>query len=101
MPHGIRHIGEVDVQPGPREGRSAETPAARTTVLVQAADDEAPPEDAQLLERCRDGDSAAWDALVRRYERLVFSVALRNGLSREDAADVAQTTFLALLRSIS
>jgi RNA polymerase sigma factor (sigma-70 family) len=37
---------------------------------------------------------------VARYERLVFSVALRNGLSREDAAEVTQTTFIALLESI-
>ena len=38
--------------------------------------------------------------LVERYQRLVFSVALRNGLTREDAADVTQTTFMALLDSI-
>jgi RNA polymerase sigma factor (sigma-70 family) len=56
--------------------------------------------DAALLSRCAHGDAAAWDTLVARYERLVFSVALRNGLSREDAAEVMQTTFIALLQSI-
>jgi RNA polymerase sigma factor (sigma-70 family) len=56
--------------------------------------------DADLLSRCRAGDDAAWDQLVGKYERLVFSVALRNGLDREDAADVTQTTFIALLDSI-
>ncbi len=61
----------------------------------------APESDLELLRRCRDGDAAAWDALVARYERLVFSVALRNGLKREDAADVTQTTFEALLDSLS
>src|SRR5206468_7391097 len=35
------------------------------------------------------------------YERLLFSVALRSGLSREDAADVTQTTFLALLDALA
>jgi Sigma-70 region 2 len=55
--------------------------------------------DADLLSRCRAGDDAAWDQLVGKYERLVFSVALRNGLDREDAADVTQTTFIALLDS--
>lgn len=54
----------------------------------------------ELLVRCRQGDPEAWDQLVARYERLVFSVALRNGLTREDAADVTQATFLALLESL-
>lgn len=59
------------------------------------------PEDpAVLLARCRLGDGDAWDQLVMRYERLVFSVARRNGLGREDAADVTQATFMALLEAI-
>lgn len=57
-------------------------------------------EDATLLAACRNGDAQAWDTLVARYERLIFTVARRNGLSREDAADVTQTTFVALLDSI-
>lgn len=56
--------------------------------------------DADLLHRCRDGDAAAWEAVITRYERLVFSVALRNGSSREDAADITQSTFVALLDGI-
>lgn len=56
--------------------------------------------DSDLLRRCRKGDAEAWETLVGRYERLVFSVALRNGVSWEDAADVTQTTFVALLDAI-
>lgn len=56
--------------------------------------------DHSLVRRCALGDAAAWDRLVARYERLVFSVALRNGLNREDAAEVTQTTFVTLLESI-
>lgn len=56
--------------------------------------------DRELLRGCQRGDAEAWDVLVGRYERLIFSVALRNGLSREDAADVTQSTFIALLGSI-
>jgi RNA polymerase sigma factor (sigma-70 family) len=56
--------------------------------------------DSELLQRCRKGDAEAWEILVGRYERLVFSVALRNGVSWEDAADVTQTTFIALLDAI-
>ena len=57
--------------------------------------------DSDLLHRCQDGDAHAWEMLVARYERLIFSVALRTGLTREDAADVTQTTFVALLESIT
>lgn len=58
------------------------------------------PSDATLVARCRNGDGASWDTLVTRYERLVFGVALRAGLDREDAADVTQSTFVTLLDSI-
>lgn len=58
------------------------------------------PTDAELLERCRARDGEAWDLLVARYERLVYSVARRNGLTVDDAADVTQTTFLSLLDSL-
>lgn len=56
--------------------------------------------DLDLLNACRAGDQDAWGRLVGRYERLVFSVALRNGVTREEAADITQMTFIALLESI-
>jgi len=53
-----------------------------------------------LLDACRRGDPAAWDAVLDRYERLVYAIASREGLSTEDAADVTQTTFEALLAQL-
>lgn len=55
--------------------------------------------DAVLLEQIRAGHSEAWDVLISRYQRLVYSVAARNGLGPEDAVDVTQSTFLILLES--
>ena len=63
-------------------------------------DTEAGPSDLELLSACRAGQAEAWELLVERYERLVFSVALRNGVTREEAADITQMTFIALLESI-
>lgn len=60
----------------------------------------APHPDADLLREVRAGDEYAWSRLVGRYERLVFSVALRNGVGPEDAADITQQTFIELLESI-
>ena len=56
--------------------------------------------DAQLVAACQKGEAWAWDALVDRYKRLVYSVALRVGLSQEDAADVFQTVFAVLLENL-
>ena len=38
--------------------------------------------------------------MLDKYERLVYSIPLRYGLSQDDAADVAQTTFTILIRSL-
>lgn len=66
----------------------------------RAADHDTDLTDHELIRRCATGDEWAWDELVGRYERLVYSVALRNGVSREDAADITQLTFVALLDSL-
>jgi RNA polymerase sigma-70 factor (ECF subfamily) len=51
-------------------------------------------DDAALIARCRAGDSLAFELLVRRYERVLFNVALRMLGNREDAADATQTAFV-------
>lgn len=56
--------------------------------------------DRDLILDCRNGDLGAWRRLLDRYERLVFSVPRRYGLSREDAADITQLTFTILFQSI-
>ncbi len=56
--------------------------------------------DQELLRLCRNGDAGAWERLADRYERLVFSIPLNYGLSREDAADVAQLTFTILIQTL-
>lgn len=56
--------------------------------------------DAQLVAACINREAWAWDALVDRYKRLVYSIALRAGLGQEDAADVFQTVFTVLLENL-
>jgi RNA polymerase sigma factor (sigma-70 family) len=46
------------------------------------------------------GDKAAWQALVERFSGLVWSIARAHRLSRADAADVSQTTWLRLAENI-
>jgi RNA polymerase sigma factor (sigma-70 family) len=56
--------------------------------------------DRSLIRACRRGDVGAWQRLLDRYERLVFSVPRRYGLSHEDAADITQLTFTILIQSM-
>jgi RNA polymerase sigma factor (sigma-70 family) len=65
------------------------------SILVAVRED-----DRTLLLAGREGDPRAWEKLVERYERLVFSIPLSYGLPREDAADVAQLVFTILFQSV-
>ena len=56
--------------------------------------------DRDLIQRCLVGSSGAWQQLLNKYERLVYSIPLRYGLSRDDAADIAQNTFTILIGSL-
>ncbi len=56
--------------------------------------------DAALVKRCRRGDQAAWDELVGRYQRLIYAIPRRAGLSEEQASDVFQEVFLTLVEKI-
>jgi RNA polymerase sigma factor (sigma-70 family) len=50
--------------------------------------------DAELVERCRNGDGDAWNELVERYSRYVYAICVRGfRLSEEDAEDVFQDVF--------
>ena len=51
-------------------------------------------DDGLLVQQCRQGDRAACEQLVVRYQKPVFNAALRMLRNVEDARDVAQTTFL-------
>ena len=50
-----------------------------------------------LLCAARSGDRSAWEQIVKRYARLVRSIAAEFRLQESDAADVAQNTWLRLL----
>jgi len=50
--------------------------------------------DAQLVSRCREGDTAAWNEFVERFSRYVFAICSRGfRLAEHDAEDVFQEVF--------
>ena len=55
---------------------------------------------AGCLQRARDGDRAALDEVVLELNPLLWHVARAQGLAKEDASDVVQTTWLELVRRL-
>ena len=53
-----------------------------------------------LLEAARQGDQAAWDELVARFNNLVWSIVRGFRLSGTDAADAVQMTWLRLVENL-
>jgi RNA polymerase sigma factor (sigma-70 family) len=53
-----------------------------------------------LVKGARDGDRAAWDALVERYSPLVWGICRRYGLPEADAADVSQNVWMLVVTKL-
>ncbi len=53
-----------------------------------------------LVRACRRGEADAWDELLERYGRLVWAMALRLGAREEEAAEIFQGTWVALVEGI-
>ena len=56
--------------------------------------------DPELVAMCLKGDAQAWEALIIRYRRLVYSVPVRFGFTSADAADVFQAVCLKLIEHL-
>jgi RNA polymerase sigma factor (sigma-70 family) len=57
-------------------------------------------DDRALVVACLEGDETAWTALVDKYKSLIFSVPLRYGASRDDAADIFQSVCVELFHEL-
>jgi RNA polymerase sigma-70 factor (ECF subfamily) len=57
-------------------------------------------DDEELLERCRSGDGAAFEALLARHQSAFFSLAFRILGNRDDAMDALQDSCLKAWRGI-
>ena len=56
--------------------------------------------DAVLIQQCLAGQQEAWEALLLRYERLIYYTALRSGAKYEEANDVFQAVCLIWLEEL-
>jgi RNA polymerase sigma-70 factor (ECF subfamily) len=58
------------------------------------------PSEADLVQRCLEGDTAAWDALVRIYWKRVFNIAYKFVAQVDEAEDLTQEIFVKLFRAL-
>ena len=59
-----------------------------------------PPATDEIIERCLNGDQAAWESIVRMYRRKVFNVAYKFVGRHDQAEDLTQDVFLKLYKSL-
>ena len=72
----------------------------RALALEAAAPTDGPDDRLRLAAAARAGDLAAFELLMRQYERLVLVTALRLLGNMEDAQDASQEVFLKLYRNL-
>ncbi len=52
--------------------------------------------DERLVAACLSGEEEAWEALIQKYKRLIYSIPFRYGATAEDAADIFQAVCVEL-----
>jgi RNA polymerase sigma factor (sigma-70 family) len=57
-------------------------------------------DDEALLAACREGDQAAWNALVDRHKNLIYSIPIRYRLGPDAASDIFQDVCLILYEQL-
>lgn len=58
------------------------------------------PSDSSLIEASRNGDNRAWQTLVERYQRLIYTIPRRAGLDESRASEIFQRVFAKLVANI-
>jgi len=54
----------------------------------------------RLVRQCLRGHEDAWAALLQKYKNLIYSIPVRQGIPRDDAADIFQRVCLLLLAEL-
>jgi len=83
------------IEPAPD---NASEPVPAPEVLKPPAAD--PTEEQVLVHRARQGDLAAYDDLVRRYQERIYATIYHMTSNHEDANDLAQETFIKAFQAL-
>jgi RNA polymerase sigma factor (sigma-70 family) len=73
----------------------------KNQAMTSAAPDLAQQDDRHLIAACLEGEVIAWETLISRYQRLIYSIPLKSRLTADDAADVFQSVCLTLYKKLA
>ena len=73
---------------------------AKDEEISLAAPPQIAAEDERLVQECLSGDEQAWNRLIDKYKRLIYSIPVKYALSPEDAADVFQAVCVDLFTNL-
>ena len=59
------------------------------------------PGDQKLVERCLEGDDAAWERIVTMYAKRIYNLSYRYTGSREDAEDLTQEIMIRVYQNLN
>jgi len=93
----VRLLVKTPFAPGHDDSGEPVPPAAPPERAAESVDGG---DDTTLIQRVQQGESEAFDQLVRRHMRRAYAVAYRVVQHREDAEDLVQEGFMAALRNI-
>lgn len=80
--------------------RQPERPHLPMPTAVNTEDEPQVHPDLELVARVKTGDLAAFEKLMRQYERQIFRISLQITQNREDAEDIVQDTFFKAFQKI-
>jgi RNA polymerase sigma factor (sigma-70 family) len=69
--------------------------------IALIANREVAAEDERLVQDCLSGDERAWNTLIDKYKRLIYSVPVKYGFSPDEAGDVFQNVCIDLFTNLS
>jgi RNA polymerase sigma factor (sigma-70 family) len=85
-------------------GLAAVTPSAvidaHSVEACSCNDGDESSEDEWLVQGCIRGEQQAWEELIDKYKRLIYSIPIKYGASPDDAADVFQAVCIEVLHSL-
>lgn len=86
---------------GPRFVKVRADMSAANREASEEHSESGPYDDLELVQRCIGGEQNAWNELVEKYARLVYSIPRRYGFCESDADDVFQTVFSIVVKSLA
>jgi RNA polymerase sigma factor (sigma-70 family) len=90
----------AEAEPGPVPSSPPRTDRSTSDRSAVTARRELAWPDTRLVRECVRGDDQAWAALLEKYKNLIFSIPVKQGIPREDAADVFQRVCLLLMAEL-